>query len=168
VAALARRLADAGIAVVHAQSPVPAEEIIENHRALLLAELGRSHGRLPRDRVHPSLAADIDAGLAVPEAEYLARLARLPRMRRAFWTGFGPQDLLLMPATPDVAPSDGTTGDARFVMVTTSLAGPVATLRAGRAADTGMPVGALLFAAPGSDARLAAFLLSDTGTRLGL
>jgi aspartyl-tRNA(Asn)/glutamyl-tRNA(Gln) amidotransferase subunit A len=34
--------------------------------------------------------------------------------------------------------------------------------------DAGMPVGALLFAAPGADARLAGFLLSPLGTELDL
>ena len=89
-----------------------------------------------------------------------------PASARAFWAGFGAEDLLLLPAAPDVAPDAATTGDPSFVIPLTVLGGPIATLRAGL--DTGMPVGALLSGAPGADARLAGFLLSDLGTRLDL
>jgi aspartyl-tRNA(Asn)/glutamyl-tRNA(Gln) amidotransferase subunit A len=144
------------------------EEALATHRVVMVAELGRTHARLPRDRVAPKIAEDIEAGLAISEAEYLAGLHALAAFRRAFWAGFGPEDLLLMPAAPDVAPAADTTGDPSFVVPTTALGGPVATLRAGMAPDSRMPVGALLFGAPGADARLAAFLLSGTGTRLDL
>ncbi|NDG48613.1 MAG: hypothetical protein EBY30_06050, partial [Rhodospirillales bacterium] len=93
-------------------------------------------------------------------------LRRLAAYRRAFWAGFGPQDFLLMPAAPDVAPADGTTGDPSYVIPTTALGGPVATLRAGL--DGGMPVGALLFAAPGADAALSGFLFSEVASGLDL
>ncbi len=168
LAALADRLAAAGMPVRRAASPFPLEEALAAHRVVMAAELGRTHARLPRDRVAPKIAEDIEAGLAISEAEYLAGLRALAAFRRAFWAGFGPEDLLLMPAAPDVAPAADTTGDPSFVVPTTALGGPVATLRAGMAPDSRMPVGALLFGAPGADARLAAFLLSDTGTRLDL
>ena len=53
-------------------------------------------------------------------------------------------------------------------MPTTALGGPVAALRAGLAADTQKPDSALLFAAPGADARLAGFLMSASATKLDL
>jgi aspartyl-tRNA(Asn)/glutamyl-tRNA(Gln) amidotransferase subunit A len=168
VAALVGTLADAGIAVRRAATPVPLEVLLATHRTVMLAELGRTHARLPMDRIAPRIAEDIATGLAIPDAEYLAALATLAGYRDNFWASFGPEDLLLLPAAPDVAPDAGTTGDPSFVIPTTALGGPVATLRAGLAEDSGMPVGALLFGAPGADARLAGFLLSELGTRLDL
>lgn len=168
ITALAERLAVAGLAMRCAAAPVGLEEILATHRIVLLAELGRTHARLPRERLAPRLAADIEAGLAVPEAEHLDALRRLAGIRRRFWAEFGAEELLLLPAAPDVAPADGTTGDPSFVIPTTALGGPVATLRAGLDEASGMPVGALLFGAPGADARLAGFLLSETGIRLDL
>ena len=166
IAALAETLAAAGLAVRQATAPVPLEAMLETHRGVMLAELGRTHARLPRDLVSPRIAADIEAGLAISDADYQAGLRALAGFRRAFWAGFGAGDLLLLPAAPDVAPDAATTGDPSFVIPLTVLGGPVATLRAGL--DAGMPVGALLSGAPGADARLAGFLLSDLGTRLDL
>ncbi|MDO9710407.1 amidase [Paracraurococcus lichenis] len=168
IGALAEKLAAAGLPLRRAATPVGLTAILAAHRSVLLAELGRTHAGLPGDRIAPRLAADIAAGLAIPEAEYHAALRSLAAQRREFWAGFGPEDLLLLPAAPDVAPADGTTGDPSFVIPTTALGGPVATLRAGADPATGLPVGALLFAAPGADARLATFLFSDTAMRLDL
>lgn len=166
VDAFAATLKSAGLEVVEARTPVPLEALLLAHRQVLLAEAGRTHARLPMDRISPRLAADIATGLAMSDSDYHAALRDLARMRRAFWAGFGDNDALLMPAAPDVAPADGTTGDPSFVIPTTALGGPVASLRAGL--DAGMPVGALLFAAPGQDARLAGFLFSDLATELDL
>lgn len=168
VAALAEQLAASGLPLRRAALPVGLEAILAAHRTVLLAELGRTHAGLPRDRIAPRLAADIEAGLAVPDASYHAALGLLASYRRTVWSAFGAEELLLLPAAPDVAPADGTTGDPSFVIPTTALGGPVATLRAGRDAATGLPVGALLFAAPGADAGLAGFLLSPTATQLDL
>jgi len=156
----------AGLAVSAAPSPVALEDILLTHRQVLLAEAGRTHARLDMARISPRLAADIAIGLAISDADYHAALRRLAAYRREFWAGFGPQDFLLMPAAPNVAPADGTTGDPSYVIPTTALGGPVATLRAGL--DGGMPVGALLFAAPGADAALAGFLFSEVASGLDL
>ncbi len=168
VAALAERLAGADLALRRATSPAGWEAMIATHRIVMLAELGRTHARLPRDRVSARIAADIEAGLAIPDADYHAALRALAAARRGFWSAFGPEELILIPAAPDVAPEAGTTGDPSFVIPTTVLGGPVATLRAGLEPENAMPIGALLFGAPGADARLAGFLLSETATRLDL
>ncbi len=168
VAAFADSFTEAGLPVERGASPVAFDDIVHVHRQVLVAELARTHARLPRHLISPRLGADIERGLAMPEAAYHAALRQLAAFRRDFWAAFGPGDLVFMPAAPDVAPSDGTTGDPSFVIPTTVLGGPVATLRAGLAPDSHMPVGALLFAAPGADARLAAFLLSAVATRLDL
>ncbi|SDB66137.1 amidase [Belnapia rosea] len=166
VAALAARLGAAGLPVREVRAPVSLEEVLEVHRGVMVAELGRTHARAPRGRVSPRIVADIEAGLAIGEADYLAGLRRLADFRAAFWSAFGADDLLLLPAAPDVAPTPETTGDPSFVIPFTALGGPIATLRTGR--DGHMPVGALLTGAPGADARLAGFLLSDLGTELDL
>lgn len=168
VAELAAKLAAAGLPVRRAGADAGFEEMLAVHRGVMLAELGRTHAGLPRDRIAPRIAEDIATGLGIPDAEYHAGLRRLAALRRAFWACFDPADLVLVPAAPDVAPEAGTTGDPSFVIPTTVLGGPVATLRAGLAEDSFMPVGALLFGAPGADKRLAAFLFSDTATRLDL
>ncbi|MDN3567813.1 amidase [Paeniroseomonas aquatica] len=166
VAGLVARLEAAGLAVRRAASPVPLQAMLETHRGVMVAELGRTHARAPRHLVSARIAADIEAGLATTEAEYHAGLRALAGYRQAFWATFGPEDVLLVPAAPDVAPEAATTGDPSFVIPLTVLGGPIATVRAGM--DGGMPVGALLFAAPGADGRLAGFLLSPLGTELDL
>ncbi|WP_424812333.1 amidase [Roseococcus sp. YIM B11640] len=168
VADLADRLRASGLRVSRAESSVALEAVLLVHRRVLLAEAGRTHARLPLDLVGDRLAGDIAEGLAISDADYLAALSQLARFRQEFWAGFGPNDLLLLPAAPDVAPQDGTTGDPSFVIPFTALGGPIATLRAGLDDATGMPVGALLCAAPGADARLAGFLFSDVATQLDL
>jgi aspartyl-tRNA(Asn)/glutamyl-tRNA(Gln) amidotransferase subunit A len=168
LAAFADRLRGAGLRVSRAESAVLLEAVLATHRRVLLAEAGRTHARLPRELISSRLAADIEEGLAIPEEEYQMALRELALFRQAFWSGFGREDLLLLPAAPDVAPMDGTTGDPSFVIPFTALGGPIATLRAGLDAQSGMPVGALLCAAPGADARLAAFLFSELATQLDL
>ncbi|RTL72849.1 MAG: amidase [Hyphomicrobiales bacterium] len=159
ISALAARCSKAGIAVGVRASPVSLADVVATHRLILLAELGRAHAKVPRDKVAPRLAADMDNGLAMPEADYIAALMRLKDLRRAFWAGFAADEAILMPAAPDVAPHDGTTGDPSYVIPTTALGGPVVSLNAGFCAENKMPVGALLFARPGADAALASFTL---------
>jgi aspartyl-tRNA(Asn)/glutamyl-tRNA(Gln) amidotransferase subunit A len=89
-------------------------------------------------------------------------------LRQEFWAAFGSGDLLLLPAAPTVAPVGMATGDPSFVVPLTALGGPVATVRAGFGGESGMPVGALLAASPGADARLAAFLLDEADDALNL
>jgi aspartyl-tRNA(Asn)/glutamyl-tRNA(Gln) amidotransferase subunit A len=166
VAALAGTLRAAGLDVIARPSPIALEDVLNTHRQVLLAEAGRTHANLPRHLISPRLAADIATGLAMSDAAYHAALRALAGLRTRFWAGFGPEDLILLPAAPDVAPADGTTGDPAFVIPMTALGGPIATLRAGQ--DGGLPVGAQLCAAPGADARLAGFLFSDLATALDL
>lgn len=166
--AFTEQLANAGLPVRKTQSPVSWEQLLLLHRTIILAEFGRTHARLPRDKVTPRIAQDLDRGLAIPDQEYHDALHELAILRRQFWTFFAPTDILVMPATPDVAPDASTSGNPAFIAPVTALGGPIATVRAGFEEPTGMPVGALLFSAPGSDARLASFLLSEVGEKLDL
>ncbi len=168
VGRLVDTLSNAGLPVVERKSPVLLDDIRTLHRQVMLAELGRTHGGLPPDLLAPRLAADIAAGAAISDAAYTGALLALRDARHRFWQSFGPRDILLMPAAPDIAPADGTTGDSSYVIPTTALGGPVATVRAGLAADTRMPVGALMFAAPGADSRLSSFLMGELATAIDL
>jgi aspartyl-tRNA(Asn)/glutamyl-tRNA(Gln) amidotransferase subunit A len=82
IAGLARRWANAGIAVSERASPLPLADILAAHRHIMLAELGRTHANVPRDKVAPRLAADMDAGLAMLEVDYVTGQALL-RDRRS-------------------------------------------------------------------------------------
>jgi aspartyl-tRNA(Asn)/glutamyl-tRNA(Gln) amidotransferase subunit A len=168
VAALAEQLGAAGLTLHHASAGAGFEEMVARHRRVMLAELGRTHAGLPRDRIATAVADGIAEGLAIPDEEYHAALRDLAGFRARFWAGFAPDDFILTPAAPDVAPEAGSTGDPSFVIPSTVLGGPVVTLRAGLAADSGMPVGALLFGRPGADAAMASFLFSATATALDL
>jgi aspartyl-tRNA(Asn)/glutamyl-tRNA(Gln) amidotransferase subunit A len=163
LAAFADRMAAAGMAVEEAASPVSLEAIGAAHRTVLLAELGRCHGGLPAGRLAPRLAEDVAAGQRIPPAAYHDALATLAAQRARFWQALPPGAILLLPAAPAVAPIGTATGDPAFIVPLTALGGPVATVRAGAGAASGMPVGALLAARPGADADLAATL-----TRLDL
>ena len=168
IAALADRLAGSGLHIEAAASPVSLDELRAQHRVVLLAELGRMHGRLPADLLAPRLAADIVTGLAIPDADYHRALLALARLRAIFWAEFSDGDLLLLPAAPAVAPSGMATGDPSFIVPLTALGGPIATLRAGTGHESGMPVGASLAACPGGDALLAGFLLNEADAALEL
>ncbi len=165
---LAGRLNGAGLQVRTAASPVSFEAILAAHRTVLLAELGRHHARTPSDRIAPRLAQDIAEGLAIPDREHHEALRTLSHFRDTFWSSFARDDLLLMPAAPDVAPKGMATGDPRLVIPATALGGPIAGLRCELDAATSMPLGAMLMAAPGADARLAGILLSSHGQSLDL
>lgn len=163
LSALTERLGGRGLAARRRQSPVALAEVLATHRLILLAELGRTHAGVARDKVAPRLAADMAAGLAMPEEEYRDALAHLQVLRRTFWAGFAADEAIVMPAAPDVAPRDGTTGDPSFVILTTALGGPVVSLPAGLCVQTQMPIGALVFARPGADQALARFALAHLG-----
>jgi len=147
---------------------VPLDDIRAEHRVALQAELGAAHGGLPANRLAPNLAIDVATGLAIPAARYHAALAALAVFRARFWPGFAPGEMLLLPAAPAVAPVGTATGDPSFIVPITALGGPAATVRAGIGAESGMPVGAMLAAAPGADSHLAAFLLHGADPALGL
>ena len=165
---LSDRLGQAGFPVETAASPVGLDGIIADHRIVLLFEMSRLHGAIPRDQLAPKLAADIEQGLTLSADSYHAALHRLSVARRTFWSLFGRETALLMPGAPDIAPADGTTGDPAFVIPATALGGPVASVRAGTDLQTGMPIGAMLFAAPGADRSLAGLVLSDRLRSVGL
>ena len=168
LAAFVNSLASAGLSIRHAKSPVTFEALLKAHKTITAVEFARTYATLPRDKVCCRIAEDLDSGLLIPEQIYLDALHELTLLRSQFWASFGPNDIILSPAAPDIAPVASTSGDPSFIIPVTALSGPIATVRAGLDAGTGMPIGVLLFASPGSDARLAGFLESDVGTKMDL
>jgi aspartyl-tRNA(Asn)/glutamyl-tRNA(Gln) amidotransferase subunit A len=168
LSAFAARLSAAGLWVEEAVSPIALDEVRPAHRTVLLAELGRCHGGLPAALLAPRLAADVAAGRGVSDAAYHQALATLAGQRARFWRAFRQADILLLPSAPAVAPVGMATGDPSFIVPVTALGGPAASVRAGTGAESGMPVGAMLAAAPGADAGLAAFLRSAAEAGLDL
>lgn len=162
LASLGERLAASGMPVRTAPSPVPLAEVVAAHRVVMLHELGRTRAELLSvpERVGAVLLEAIREGSAIPEAAYLDALATLAALRARVWAAFSPPALLVLPAAPGPAPVGEATGDPTFAIVATALSGPTATIPAGRCADTGMPLGALLTRAPGTDAALARLLLA--------
>jgi len=166
--AFAARLHISGLSTDEIASPVPLEDLQQEHGVVMLAELGRYHRWLPREKLAPRLATDIEVGLAISDAQYHRALRALSAMRSRFWGSFGPTDIILLPAAPSVAPVGNATGDPAFVIPVTALGGPVASVRAGPGLQSGMPVGAMLTTSPGTDARLAAFLWREADPSLDL
>lgn len=165
---LASRLQRAGFSVEPAASPVPLEGVIADHRIVLRFEMARLHGGVPRHLLAPKLAADIENGLSLRAEAYHEALFRLSAARRSFWSRFGRDTAPLMPAAPAIAPDDGTTGDPAFVIPATALGGPIAGVRAGREPHSGLPIGAMMLAAPGHDRSLAGLILSARAAEAGL
>lgn len=162
---LGRRLEAGGMHLRRAIAPVSFANLIEAHRTILLFELGRTHAGLlaQEDAISPRLAADIRAGLELSPSRHAEATRALLTARHRFWADWGPGALVLAPAAPGAAPMGQATGDPSFVIPFTALSGPVASVPVGRCPQSGLPLGALLAAAPGEDTRLAATL-----HRLGL
>jgi aspartyl-tRNA(Asn)/glutamyl-tRNA(Gln) amidotransferase subunit A len=168
LALLAKRLDAAGLPIEDLGSPVPLENVLREQRVVMLAELGRQHGQLPREQLAPRLAEAIETGLAITDAQYHHALRALGAMRARFWANFDAADIILLPSAPAVAPVGTATGDPSFVSPITALGGPAASVRAGLCAESGMPVGAMPATKPGTDARLAAFLWHEANPAMGL
>ncbi len=145
-------------------SPIAFADLLANHRTVMFFEIGRVHGALleRRDLIDPFLADSLEEGLTITEPAYLDAVQHLSRQRLDFWASLPAQSAIMFPAAPDVAPAGMPTGDPTLVTVATALGGPTATVRAGACEATGMPLGALIATPPGSDAQLAATLLSAT------
>lgn len=163
VACIAGRLAQAGHKVVQAAPHVgPAGHIAEIIGAV---EEFRVRGHLLRraDQLCPETVSILCAGRDLPPERYSAALAERQALAVAFDDFFRSFDLLLVPATacpafPMREPPDKIDGRkvqtdwvgfAPFNMYGSLIGGPVASVPAGAA--KGLPLGVLVFAAPGRD-----------------
>lgn len=157
------RLEAAGHAIVPMASPVALATIAGWHKTSIEYELGRVHPQLltvPADHVTPALREAVERGRGIAEHAYLDARAELTSARVACWATFAQCDALLFPAAPDTAPAGLQTGDPRFIVPFTALGGPMLSVPVTIAAN-GLPLGAMLMGAPGTDMTLLA-----VGTRL--
>ncbi len=115
------------------------------HRALFLAR---------REGFGPKLAALVDEGLAVSEADYAAALAQQQAFRRGIGGWLAQADAMVMPATDTTAPASlDTTGNPKFQLPWSYAGVPAVCIPCGLAAD-GMPAGLQLISAHGGEASL--------------
>ncbi len=108
------------------------------------------------DEYGANLRANIEMGMLVPGVEYL-QAQRLRREFRRDMVELAKQfDVLLTPATPDIAPRDlNTTGDASFQSPWTSSGLPTVTVPTGLS-EVGLPLAIQLAALPFEEGKLLA------------
>jgi aspartyl-tRNA(Asn)/glutamyl-tRNA(Gln) amidotransferase subunit A len=155
-----QRIADgfarAGHRVERVPSPIPFAKLFELQRSTMLFETGGALKYLldaPQGSVGERLLGAIRDGLAIPLSRYLDERAEIDRMRRIFFAEMS-TDLFLWPAAPGTAPEGlGWTGDPKYIAPWTALGGPIVTMPAGKAAN-GLPLGVIVAARPGQDARM--------------
>jgi len=155
----AARLAAAGYAVEKAMPATPLQALLDDHRIVLEHELARVHGgtlaMAPAGQVTPAVLAAIERGRRIDEDAHARARAALAAAQDSCWDAWSSYDVLLAPAAPGSAPAGMATGDPRYIIPFTALGGPIVTLPTGQD-RAGMPLGTMLMARPGADARLLA------------
>ncbi|RVT85583.1 amidase [Rhodobacteraceae bacterium CCMM004] len=137
--------------------PPEAADAALHRQTINFAEMARHFARYMeagRDRLGAETLAAIEAGRAIPEADYCAALAARAALIAALAPTFSACDALLCPAAPGPAPEGlGSTGDSIFNGIWTLCGAPAITLPL-LSASSGLPMGAQLVAGPGDDAGL--------------
>lgn len=107
--------------------------------------------------ISPGLSAQIEKGLAIPHARYIASLQRMKECRDLIPALFGDADILLAPCVTGEAPKGlDTTGEPMFQEFWTALRVPTITLPTHRGPN-GLPIGIQLVARHYEDEALLAF-----------
>ena len=145
---------EAGAAVDEVRLPAAFDALADARRAINDYERARAMAhewRTDRDRLSPAMRNTVEAGLAVPHAEYRAALARTRDCRRLLDWLFDDWDALLAPAVNGEAPPGlDYAGDPAFQALWTMLHVPAITLPTHRGPNR-MPVGIQLVARRGED-----------------
>ena len=151
----ADRLREAGHEVLARETCVSFETLCNDQRRCMLYQMGRVHRpllNLPRDQVGEKLREALAAGAHISDDEYRTLRKSLVAARHRVFESVTDAHAVLWPAAPDTAPAGlKWTGDPSYISPWTALGGPVVTVNVG-ADESGMPIGALLAGAPGSDA----------------
>ena len=154
----ADRLRDAGHDVLARDACVSFEILCDEQRRCMLYQTGRVHRSLldlPRDQVGEKLREAIETGTGIGDDEYRTMYRSLNAARGRLYESVADAHAVLWPAAPDTAPPGlAWTGDPRYIAPWTALGGPVVTVNVG-ADGSGLPIGALLAGAPGTDADFA-------------
>ena len=144
----------AGAAVDEVTLPAAFDALADARRAINDYERARAMAhewRTDRDRLSPAMRATVEAGLAIPYAEYRAALARTRDCRHLLDWLFDQWDALLAPAVNGEAPPGlDYAGDPAFQALWTMLHVPAIALPTHRGPNA-MPVGIQLVARRGED-----------------
>ena len=151
----ADRLRDAGHEVLARDACVSFETLCGEQQRCMLYQTGRVHRALldlPRERVGEKLREAIETGTDMGDDEYRSMCRSLTVTRDRLYASVADAHAVLWPAAPDTAPAGlAWTGDPRYIAPWTALGGPLVTVNVG-ADENGLPIGALLAGAPGTDA----------------
>ena len=151
----ADRLREAGHEVLARNACVSFETLCDAQRRCMLYQTGRVHRSLldlPRDQVGAKLREAIETGVGIGDDEFRALCRSIVDARHRLYESVADAHAVLWPAAPDTAPPGlAWTGDPRYIAPWTALGGPVVTVNVG-ADGNGLPIGALLAGAPGTDA----------------
>ncbi|MGH7122193.1 MAG: amidase [Acetobacteraceae bacterium] len=162
-AALWPRVADAlrraGASLADREMPEPIRRVATAHPLVMNAESAQALGwelAHHRGEISDLLLERLDAGLRQSAAALAEARMVLAAARRAFPQTLEGLDVLLTPAAPGEAPKGlGSTGDAAFNLIWTSLHVPCVTVPAGTGA-TSMPLGVQIVGRRGDDRKVLA------------
>lgn len=159
-ARVAEALAEEGARIQEVALPPSAARIDESGRVVLKVETAAYHARWFTEHAaeYPPRIRDlIEAGRAVPAAEFIAAERRRQQFRRDMAEVFAGYDALLTPAAPAPAPPlrEGTTGDPVLCAPWTFGGFPAISIPGGLSA-AGLPLGIQLVAGIRQEATLLA------------
>jgi len=129
--------------------------LCDAQRRCMLYQTGRVHRSLldlPGDQVGEKLREAVEMGAGIGDDEFRTLRRSLTDARHRLYESVADAHAVLWPAAPDTAPPGlAWTGDPRYIAPWTALGGPVVTVNVGTDGN-GLPIGALLAGAPGTDA----------------
>ena len=154
MALAADRLREAGHEVIARDSCISFETLCDEQRRCMLYQTGRVHRPLldlPRDQVGEKLREAVETGVGIGDEQFRTMYGSLIAARHRVRQSVADAHAVLWPAAPDTAPRGlAWTGDPRYIAPWTALGGPVVSVNVG-ADGNGLPIGALLIGAPGTD-----------------
>jgi Asp-tRNA(Asn)/Glu-tRNA(Gln) amidotransferase A subunit family amidase len=146
-----------GDRVVAIDLPEPVGQCFDLHRTIMEAEMAANLERewdKGRDRLSPSLQAQLARGREVTALDYQRALARIPLINGGFDEIFERCDAIITPAAGGAAPAGlESTGDPAFCTLWTLCGMPCLSLPLLRG-ETGLPMGVQLVGRRNDDARL--------------
>ena len=155
MASAADRLREAGHEVIARGACVPFETLSDQQRRCMLYQTGKVHRSLldlPGGQVGEKIREAVEMGVGIADDEFRAMHESLTVARRRLYESVADATAVLWPAAPDTAPPGlAWTGDPRYIAPWTALGGPVVSVNVGEDGN-GLPIGALLIGAPGTDA----------------
>jgi aspartyl-tRNA(Asn)/glutamyl-tRNA(Gln) amidotransferase subunit A len=152
----AEQLADSGIVVDEIALPMNFDELQAVDRLIIRAECASCYtDRFQRepDNFGPDIRNNITAGLLVPAAHYLKAQRLRARFSNQLDALLTKHDVIILPATRDLAPARNTAGDPIFNTPFSGAGVPVVTLPLQRNSDA-LPVGIQLVGRRGRDMAL--------------